>query len=106
MSQARAAASSLGRPSRTERFMNKDVVASRVRLVAPLLALLSGCVGLDTNPLCSSAPPPAGTPCQVVALWQPQGDYPPDPTHAGVPSPTLAAPRARYGPEPDVPRTR
>jgi hypothetical protein len=88
-----------GRPrSRTEREMNRHMVARRMALVAPLLALMGGCVGLETNSLCS-CPPPTEAPCRVVAFWESDVYYPPDPVHGGAESPTLAGRVYLFGPE-------
>jgi hypothetical protein len=83
--------------------MNKDVVKRGIAVAAPLLALLSGCVGLDGTVLNPLAPPPPGAPCQVVAFWQPQVFYPPDTVNGGVGSATLAGRIYLYGPQIDAP---
>jgi hypothetical protein len=47
--------------------------------------------------------PPTGDPCQVVATWQNQVMFTPDPTHGGIPSPGLAGRMYLFGPKADFP---
>ena len=74
-------------------------------IVAPMLVLTCGCVGIDSNSLCEPAPPAAGAPCQVVATWQPQVYITHDPAHNGADTPTLVGRVYLFGPEIKYPMT-
>ena len=64
-------------------------------VVAPILALVCGCVAMDTYPV----GPTTGLPCQVVATWQPQVYTTHDPAHNGADTPTLVGRVYLFGPE-------
>jgi hypothetical protein len=68
-------------------------------VIAPMLALACGCVGMDTFPIGAAAPPAAGVPCQVVATWQPQVYITQDPARGGADTPTLVGRVYLFGPE-------
>ncbi len=68
-------------------------------VAAPMLALICGCVGIDSNALDPAAPPAAGSPCQVVATWQPQIYITHAPVHNGADTPTLVGRVYLFGPE-------
>jgi hypothetical protein len=67
-----------------------------------LAALGAGCVTTGSTPTVSDAPP-AGIPCQVVATWQPNVMYTPDPARGGISAPGLAGRLYLFGPEIDFP---
>jgi hypothetical protein len=70
------------------------------------LALLvtTGCV--TTGSFIPSADgPPAGDPCKVVATWNNQVMFTPDPTHGGNPIPGIAGRMYLFGPKVDFPMT-
>jgi hypothetical protein len=71
--------------------------------VAVLALLLSaGCTALD--PFVSGGNgPPAGAVYQVVATWNNQVAYAPDPAHGGAPTPGLAGRMYLFGPQIDFP---
>ena len=62
--------------------MNRMFAGRRTGIVAPLLVLLGGCVGMDVNPPGCDGPPAPGTPCQVTAIWDHQIHFTADPTMA------------------------
>ena len=66
--------------------------------LASFLLLLSGCVTLDGG-LIPAGPPAPGTPAQVIATWQPEVYFAPDPAHNGDESPTLVGRVYLFGPE-------
>ena len=68
-------------------------------VIAPLLVLACGCVGVDTYPIGLAATPAVGVPCQVVATWQPQVYIPQDPARNGADTPTLVGRVYLFGPE-------
>ncbi len=68
-------------------------------VVAAVLVLTCGCVGIDSNSLSEATPPAAGTPCQIVATWQPQVYITHDPAHNGADTPTLVGRVYLFGPE-------
>jgi hypothetical protein len=69
-----------------------------VAAVLPLAALAGGCVTLDCL-RSDDEPPPPGTPCQVVAWWQPHVVFAPDPARNGVSAPGLAGRLYLFGQE-------
>jgi hypothetical protein len=81
-------------------------VALAVRQVAPLLALVAGCV-TPPGPQKSAdaAAPPKGTACQVVPIWNNQVAFIPDPTQRGAPAPGLAGRIYLFGQELGTPMT-
>ena len=85
--------------------MNRMFAGRRTGLVVPLLVLLGGCVGVDTNPLDCDGPPAPGAPCQVSALWDHQIHFTADPTHGGAQIPALGGRIYLWGPEIKYPMT-
>jgi hypothetical protein len=63
--------------------------------------LLAGCVTTDdkVDPAAPPPPPKDVTPCQVLATWEPQVFWAPDPVHNGTPSPTLVGQVYLFGPD-------
>ena len=61
----------------------------------PLL-LIAGCVTLDANPFDAK---PAPAPSQVVASWQPDVQFTPDPANGGAERPTLFGRVYLFGPD-------
>ncbi|HVS34380.1 MAG TPA: hypothetical protein VMS17_02295 [Gemmataceae bacterium] len=85
--------------------MNRMFAGRRTILVAPLLVLLGGCVGMDVNPLCGDGPPAPGTPCQVTAIWDHTVHFTADPVHGGTQNPALGGRVYLFGPEIKYPMT-
>jgi hypothetical protein len=75
--------------------VNAAVCRRWAMVIAPMLALVCGCVAIDTYPV----GPTAGVPCQVVATWQPQVYTTHDPAHNGADTPTLVGRVYLFGPE-------
>jgi hypothetical protein len=66
------------------------------------LLLSAGCTTLD--PFVGTADgPPTGTVYQVVATWNPEVVFAPDPVHGGKPAPGLAGRLYLFGPQIDFP---
>jgi hypothetical protein len=68
-------------------------------VIVGMLVLTCGCVAIDRNPLDPVAAPAAGSPCQIVATWQPQVYTTHDPAHNGADTPTLVGRVYLFGPE-------
>ena len=85
--------------------MNRMFAGRRTGIVAPLLVLLGGCVGMDVNPPGCDGPPAPGTPCQVTAIWDHQIHFTADPTHGGAQIPALGGRVYLFGPEIKYPMT-
>jgi hypothetical protein len=66
-------------------------------------ALAGGCVTMGSF-MSGDDCPPTGDICQVVATWNNEVVYTPDPTHAGTPTPGLAGRVYLFGPNLDFPR--
>jgi hypothetical protein len=80
------------------------VCRSWATVIAPMMILMCGCVGMETSPM-GAAPPAAGVPCQVVATWQSQVCITHDPAHNGADTPTLVGRVYLFGPEIKYPMT-
>ena len=62
----------------------------RGAVLGPLpLLLFAGCVTLDAGPSDATGQSAAAAPSQVVAFWQPDVQFTPDPANGGVEKPTL-----------------
>jgi hypothetical protein len=88
-----------------ESFMNRTFISRRTAFLAPLWIALSGCVGMDLNPLCGDGPPAPGAPCQISAIWDHQIHFTADPTHAGAQIPAIGGRVYFWGPEIKYPMT-
>lgn len=61
-----------------------------------------GCASMGAS-VHHSSKPPTGPVCQVVATWNTQVTFTPDPTHGGTPTPGLAGRLYLFGPNIDFP---
>jgi hypothetical protein len=77
-------------------------ICRRAALLALGCALLPGCVGLESF-VGKTGNPPTGTPCQIVATWNKEVYFAPDPTHGGQPTPGLSGRLYLFGPRIDYP---
>jgi hypothetical protein len=66
-----------------------NVRSLRHGLLLALALPLAGCQLLDATTTAKDAPP-EGTPCRVLAVWQPDVRFAPDPVHNGALNPGLA----------------
>jgi hypothetical protein len=69
-----------------------------------LFILFGGCVALGTTES-SAPPPPTGSPCQVVAAWEPAVRFAADPVHNGAMNPGLAGRVYLFGADIGTPMT-
>jgi hypothetical protein len=70
-------------------------------LALACLSLSAGC--FSDGFIRISNPLPVEEPCMVVATWNPQVVFTPDPTHGGTPTPGLASRVFLFGPQARVP---
>jgi hypothetical protein len=77
---------------------------SVIAAVATACSLLSlcGCVGLEGFVNLTDSPP-TGTVCQIVATWNKEVMFAPDPANGGRPSPGITGRLYLFGPQIDVP---
>jgi hypothetical protein len=73
-------------------------------LVPCLLIVTGGCMATNSFLSSSSEPQPATDVCKVVAAWNPEVVFTPDPTKRGKPTPGIAGRMYLFGPGMDVPR--
>jgi hypothetical protein len=71
-------------------------------LASFVAALLPGCVGIDSF-VAKTEAPPAGKPCQIVATWNKEVVFAPDPANGGRPTPGLTGRLYLFGPQVDFP---
>jgi hypothetical protein len=71
--------------------------------LAVVVGLCSGCVTTEKSVASGDKPPALGVPCQIVATWQTDVAYAPDPTHGGAMNPGLAGRLYLFGKVIDFP---
>jgi hypothetical protein len=74
------------------------VLRNRRWLTGALCIVLSGCVGIDGF-LHKPEPVPTGKPCQIVATWNKEVLFVPDPASNGIPRPGISGRIYLFGPE-------
>jgi hypothetical protein len=71
-------------------------------MAAFLLSFGSGCVGLDSF-IAPKDAPPTGKACQVVATWNKEVLFAPDPANGGIAKPGVTGRLYLFGPQIDYP---